>query len=175
MATRMILTEGEPTLLKHSRPVTEFNKRLHTLLDDMRETLTEAGGVGLAAPQVGILRRVVIVVETNVPEGEDEYVIELVNPEIIEYTGQQEGPEGCLSVPGVWGLVRRPERVKVRAQDRNGNFFEIEGVGLTARAFCHELDHLKGILFLSKAERILDQEELAALTGENDEEAEDGE
>ena len=173
MATRTILTEGEPTLLKQSRPVTDFNKRLHTLLDDMRETLKEAGGVGLAAPQVGVLRRAVIVLETNVPEGEEEYIIELVNPEIVEYSGQQEGPEGCLSVPGVWGLVQRPEHVKVRAQDRNGNSFEVEGEGLTARAFCHELDHLKGILFLSKAERILDQEELAEMTGDSTEETAD--
>ena len=115
----------------------------------MNETLAEAGGVGLAAPQVGILRRAVLVVETNVSEGEDEYVIELINPEIIEATGEQEGAEGCLSVPGEYGIVKRPMHVKVRAQDRDGEWFEVEGDGLTARCFCHEIDHLNGIVFTS--------------------------
>ena len=171
MALRNILIQGEPRLLKHSRPVTDFNDRLHILLDDMRETLIHAGGVGLAAPQVGVLRRAVLVLETNVPEGEDEYIIELVNPEIVEADGEQFGPEGCLSVPDVYGMVRRPEHVRVRAQDRYGKPFEVEGVGLTARAFCHEIDHLEGKLFLSVAERILDPEELA----EPEEEAADTE
>ena len=130
----------------------------------MNETLAEAGGVGLAAPQVGILRRAVLVVETNVPEGEDEYVIELINPEIIEATGEQEGAEGCLSVPGEYGIVKRPMHVKVRAQDRHGEWFEVEGHGLTARAFCHELDHLDGILFIDKATRMLAPEELEQQT-----------
>ena len=161
MALRNILTQEEPRLKKHSRPVTDFNERLHILLDDMRETLIHAGGVGLAAPQVGVLRRAVLVLETNVPEGEEEYIIELVNPEIVEADGEQFGPEGCLSVPEVYGMVRRPEHVKVRAQDRNGKTCEVEGEGLTARAFCHENDHLEGKLFLSVAERILDPEELA--------------
>ena len=126
----------------------------------MRETLEEAGGVGLAAPQVGVLRRAVLVLETNVPEGEDEYVIELINPEIIESSGEQSGPEGCLSVPGEYGLVSRPMNVKVRAQDRYGEWFEVEGTGLTARCFCHELDHLEGVVFTSRAERMLTAEEL---------------
>ena len=165
MAQRHILKQGDPTLNKRCREVTDFNARLHTLLDDMRETLAVANGVGLAAPQVGVLRRAVIVLETNVDEGEEEYMIELVNPVIIEADGEQVGAEGCLSVPGEFGIVKRPEHVKVRAQDRNGEFFEVEGEGLTARAFCHELDHLEGTLFTSKASRMLTPEELQG-TGE---------
>jgi peptide deformylase len=160
MARRNILTKEEPGLYKHCRPVTDFNPRLHQLLDDMRDTLSQENGVGLAAPQVGVLRRAVIVLETNVPEGEEEYIIELVNPEIIESDGEQYGAEGCLSVPGEYGLVRRPMHVKVRAQDRNGESFEVEGEGLTARCFCHEIDHLNGIVFTSKCERMLTEEEL---------------
>ena len=161
MALRNILTKEQPTLYKKCRPVTEFNPRLHQLLDDMRETLMNANGVGLAAPQVGVLRRAVLVIETNVAEGENEYVIELINPEILETSGEQDGAEGCLSVPGEYGLVKRPMNVKVRAQDRNGNWFEVEGTGLTARCFCHEIDHLDGIVFTSKAERMLTEEELS--------------
>lgn len=160
MARRNILTKEEPGLYKTCRPVTDFNPRLHQLLDDMRDTLSQENGVGLAAPQVGVLRRAVIVLETNVPEGEEEYIIELVNPEIIESDGEQYGAEGCLSVPGEYGLVRRPMHVKVRAQDRNGESFEVEGEGLTARCFCHEIDHLNGIVFTSKCERMLTEEEL---------------
>lgn len=160
MARRNILTKEEPGLYKKCRPVTDFNSRLHQLLDDMADTLAQENGVGLAAPQVGVLRRAVIVLETNVPEGEEEYLIELVNPEIIESDGEQYGAEGCLSVPGEYGLVRRPMHVKVRAQDRNGEYFEVEGEGLTARCFCHEIDHLEGIVFTSKCERMLTEEEL---------------
>ena len=160
MARRNILTKEEPGLYRKCRPVTEFNPRLHQLLDDMKDTLALENGVGLAAPQVGVLRRAVIVLETNVPEGEEEYIIELVNPEIIESDGEQNGAEGCLSVPGEYGLVRRPMHVRVRAQDRNGEFFEVEGEGLTARCFCHEIDHLEGIIFTSKCERMLTEEEL---------------
>ncbi len=160
MALRHVLTKEEPALYKTCRPVTDFNHRLHQLLDDMADTLAEQNGVGLAAPQVGVLRRAVIVLETNVPEDEDEYLIELINPEIIESSGEQFGPEGCLSVPGEYGLVRRPMNVKVRAQDRDGQFFEVEGTGLTARCFCHEIDHLNGIVFTSRCERMLTQEEL---------------
>ena len=160
MARRNILTKEEPGLYKKCRPVTEFNPRLHQLLDDMADTLSTENGVGLAAPQVGVLRRAVIVMETNVAEGEEEYLIELVNPEIIESSGEQFGAEGCLSVPGEYGMVRRPLNVKVRAQDRNGNTFEVEGTGLTARCFCHEIDHLDGIVFTSKCERMLSEEEL---------------
>ena len=163
MAERNILKRGDPTLNKHCRPVTEFNDRFHTLLDDMRQTLAKSGGVGLAAPQVGVLRRAVIVLETNVAEDEEEYMIELVNPEIIEQDGEQVGAEGCLSIPGEFGVVKRPEHVKVRAQDRDGNWFEVEGTGLTARAYCHELDHLDGTLFVDQATRMLTEEELKEL------------
>lgn len=160
MALRNILTKEEPLLYKTCRPVTVFNERLHQLLDDMADTLRQANGVGLAAPQVGVLRRVVLVIETNVPEDKEEYIIELINPEIIESSGVQNGAEGCLSVPGEYGLVERPMYVKVRAQDRNGEWFEVEGTGLTARCFCHELDHLDGIVFTSRCERMLTEEEL---------------
>ncbi len=170
MALRNIMEQGEKCLEKHCRPVTDFNEKLHILLDDMAETLRKANGVGLAAPQVGILRRAVLVLETNVPEGEDEYIIELINPEIIDQSGKQEGPEGCLSVPGVFGWVERPEVVTVRAQDRSGEWFEVTGEGLTARAFCHELDHLEGILFTQLADHIMDEEELKEYYGEQYEE-----
>lgn len=160
MALRNIMTKEQPLLYKKCRPVTNFNPRLHQLLDDMRDTLIQANGVGLAAPQVGVLRRAVLVIETNVADDEDEYIIELINPEIVETSGEQDGPEGCLSVPGEYGLVKRPMQVKVRAQDRYGEWFEVEGTGLTARCFCHEIDHLDGIVFTSKCERMLTDEEL---------------
>ncbi len=170
MALRTIVTEGDSVLHKHCRPVTSFDGRLHELIDDMRETLLEADGVGLAAPQVGVLRRVVLVLETNVPEGGEPYIIELVNPEIIACEGGQTGPEGCLSVPGRFGLVTRPMTVTVRAQDRDGKAFELTGTGLTARAFCHEVDHLDGIMFTELASRMLTDEELE--TGSWQEDAE---
>ena len=160
MALRTIVTEGDSVLHKRCLPVTNFDGRLHQLIDDMRETLEQADGVGLAAPQVGVLRRVVLVLETNVPEGAEPYIIELVNPEIISREGDQDGPEGCLSVPGRFGLVKRPMDVTVRAQDRNGNTFEVSGHELTARAFCHELDHLEGVVFTQLASRMLTDEEL---------------
>ena len=160
MAHRKIIEEWDSVLHKHCRPVTNFDSRLHELIDDMRETLLEADGVGLAAPQVGVLRRVVLVLETNVPEGEEPYIIELVNPEIVSTEGEQNGPEGCLSLPGRFGLVKRPMDVTVRAQDRNGNSFEISGHELTARAFCHELDHLEGKLFTQCATRMLTPNEV---------------
>lgn len=160
MALRTIVLEGDSVLHKRCRPVTNFDERLHQLIDDMRETLIDSDGVGLAAPQVGVLRRVVLVLETNVPEGTEPYIIELVNPEIISREGEQDGPEGCLSVPGRFGLVERPMDVTVRAQDRNGNTFEVSGHELTARAFCHELDHLEGVVFTSLARRMLTDVEL---------------
>ena len=159
MALRNIVEKGDNILTKTCRPVTAFDGKLHTLLDDMTETLRKAEGVGLAAPQVGILRRVVLILETNVPEKEDEYFIELVNPEILSEDGEQEGPEGCLSLPGVYGWVERPERVVIRAQDRDGEWFELEGEGLTARAICHELDHLEGVMFDDLADHIMSDEE----------------
>ena len=160
MALRNVLTEENKTLYKTSRPVVKFDERLHTLLDDMTETLVHANGVGLAAPQVGVLRRAVIVLETNVSEGEEPYFIELLNPEIVSAEGEQCGSEGCLSVPDQYGLVKRPQKVRVRAQDRSGNWFEAEGEGLTARCFCHEIDHLNGVLFTSLAEHMLTEEEI---------------
>ena len=161
MALRNIREEGDSLLHKKSRPVSDFDRRLHILLDDMRETLLNADGVGLAAPQVGVLRRLVLVMDTSKEElTPEEQIIELINPEIIKTSGSQEGPEGCLSVPGVYGLVKRPDYVKVRAQDRNGKTFEVEGTGLTARCFCHEIDHLDGHLFTELAEKILSEEEL---------------
>ena len=160
MALRNVVTYEQKALYKTSREVTSFDNRLHTLLDDMADTLYSQNGVGLAAPQVGVLRRAVIVLETNVPEGEKDILIELINPVIIEAEGSQTGTEGCLSVPGEYGIVTRPEKVKVRAQDRYGNWFEVEGEGLTARCFCHEIDHLEGIIFTDLAERMLTEEEL---------------
>ena len=156
MALRKILTDKEPALHKTCRPVTDFDKKLHTLLDDMRETLIESGGGGLAAPQVGILRRVVLV-----DTGEE--ILELINPELLETSGEQEGAEGCLSVPGKYGWVKRPYYATVRAQDRNGNWYEAEGEELIARCFCHELDHLDGILYTQLMDRFLTEEELEKL------------
>lgn len=152
MGLRKILTDKEPALHKVCRPVEKFDWRLHKLLDDMADTLAEANGVGLAAPQVGILRRVVIV-----DTGEE--ILELVNPSLLETDGEQEGAEGCLSVPGKYGLVKRPYYAKVRAQDRDGNWFEAEGEELIARCFCHELDHLDGIIYTEVMERFLTEEE----------------
>ncbi|MBO5048931.1 MAG: peptide deformylase [Oscillospiraceae bacterium] len=146
MAIRKILTVDEDVLHKVCKPVENFDQKLHTLLDDMRQTLIDSEGVGLAAPQVGILRRVVLV-----DNGEE--ILELINPTILETDGEQEGAEGCLSVPGRYGWVKRPYYAKVRAQDRNGNWFETEGEELTARCFCHELDHLEGIIYTEKMER----------------------
>ena len=153
MGIRKIMTVKEPCLHKVCRPVEKFDKKLHKLLDDMKETLVDANGVGLAAPQVGILRRVVIV-----DTGEE--MLELVNPELVETSGEQEGAEGCLSVPGKYGLVKRPNYAKVRAQNRDGNWFEAEGEELIARCFCHELDHLDGIVYTEIMERYLTDEEL---------------
>ena len=153
MGIRKILTDKDPALHKVCRSVEKFDWRLHKLLDDMAETLEEANGVGLAAPQVGILRRVVIV---DTGDG----LLELVNPVMLETSGEQEGPEGCLSVPGKYGLVKRPMYAKVRAQDRNGDWFEAEGEELIARCFCHELDHLDGIVYTEVMERFLRDEEL---------------
>lgn len=160
MALRNIVTKEDSVLHKVCREQVKFDERLHQLLDDMAETLEKANGVGLAAPQVGILRRVVLVLETNVPDDEDEQILELINPEIIESSGEQVGAEGCLSVPGEYGIVHRPSNVVVKAQDRDGRWFKYEGHGLTARCICHELDHLDGHLFTEKAERMLSKDEI---------------
>ena len=143
MATRRILREGDETLRKISRPVKEVDKRTKQLLDDMAETMYAAEGVGLAAPQVGVLRRVVVI---DVGEG----LLELINPEIIETEGSMVNPEGCLSIPGRRCTVERPQKVKVRYMNRKSKLCEIEGEGLLAMALCHELDHLDGILYIDK-------------------------
>ena len=166
MAIRTIREKGDPCLTKVCRPVTEFNARLHQLLDDMADTLAEAGGVGLAAPQVGILRRVCIVEDA---QGE---IIELINPEIIKTEGEQTGLEGCLSVPGKYGIVTRPMVVRVRAQDRYGTTFEVEDEELTARCFCHEIEHLDGHLFSEHCDRLLTDEELEQYLKEHEDEYE---
>jgi len=162
MALRNIVTVGDSVLNKVCRPVTRFDSRLHLLLDDMADTLAEANGVGLAAPQVGVLRRVVLV-----DVGEEDF-LELINPEIIEQSGSQTGLEGCLSVPGKYGVVTRPNVVKVRAQDRFGDWFEAEGEELIARCFCHELAHLEGQLYTEVADRMLTEEELEDLMNSED-------
>ena len=141
MAIREVVQVGDDVLRQKCFPVEEFDEKLHALLDDMKDTVKKEQGAGLAAPQVGILRRVVVI---DVGEG----IIELVNPEIIAMEGEQAGPEGCLSVPGRQGYVRRPNKVTVRAFDRKGKPFEITGEGLLARAFCHEIDHLDGRVYV---------------------------
>ena len=153
MGLRKILTDKDPALHKVCRPVEKFDQRLHKLLDDMRDTLLDSGGGGLAAPQSGILRRVVVVDVGDV-------IVELENPTMRETDGEQSGPEGCLSVPGKYGLVKRPYYAKVRAQDRDGNWFEAEGEELIGRCFCHELDHLDGIIYTEVMDRFLTDEEL---------------
>ncbi len=154
MALRKIVTVGDPVLTKVCRPVTKFDRRLSDLIDDMIETMHDANGVGLAAPQVGILRRVVVV-----DTGEED--LELVNPVVVQTSEQtQTGLEGCLSVPGEYGIVTRPQQVAVRAQDRTGEWYEYEGEEIVARAFLHELDHLEGHIYTELAEKMLTPEEL---------------
>ena len=168
MALRNILHDDDPALRKKSRKVEVFNERIHELIDDMRETLQNANGIGLAAPQVGVLRRIVLVVDVENEDEENDAIIELINPEIIETSGEQEGLEGCLSVPGVWGIVERPDYVKVRAFDRFGNEFEVDGKMVTARAFCHEIDHLEGKIFTELAKKLLNEDELNELLAEDE-------
>ncbi len=144
MAILNILKEGDETLRKTSRPVTEITPRILTLLDDMKDTMHKAEGCGLAAVQVGVLRRVVVI------EVEDGVTYEMINPEIIDRKGKQEETEGCLSVPGRWGITRRPAKVTVRYQNRDGETCELTGEGLLARAICHETDHLDGKLFVDE-------------------------
>lgn len=156
MGLRRIHTDQESCLHKVCKPVTNFDWKLHKLLDDMKDTLLDANGVGLAAPQVGILRRVVLV-----DTGEE--ILELINPELVETSGEQYGAEGCLSVPGKYGWVKRPMYATVKAQDRHGNWFEAEGEELIARCFCHELDHLDGIVYTQVMDRFLTDEEYESL------------
>ena len=150
MAKLKILKIGDETLRKISRPVDTVTPRIQRLLDDMIDTMRAADGVGLAAPQVGVLRRIVVI------ETPDEGLIELINPKIIAYSGEQESEEGCLSVPGRYGVTKRPMNVTVRALDRSGKTFDVTGSGLLAKAFCHEIDHLDGKLYVDVAIRMLD-------------------
>ena len=150
---RKIVKLGDEVLRKQSKPMQKFDLRLWLLLRDMAETMYKAEGVGLAAPQVGILRRVVVI---DIGEG----LVELINPEITAMEGEQVGQEGCLSVPGRRGVVIRPNKVTVRAQDRNGKHFELTGEGFMARAICHELDHLDGVIYVDKMEyEVFDEDE----------------
>ena len=158
MALREIVVEGDNVLNKKCRIVEKFDDRLAVLIDDMIDTLIDSGGVGLAAPQVGVLRRVVVIqVDQEKPP------LELVNPEIIAASGEQKGLEGCLSLPGKWGIATRPYHVEVRAQDRHGKKFTTGGEALLARAFCHELDHLNGVLYNEVVDRMLTPVELEKL------------
>ena len=150
MAILNIIKEGDPLLRKHSRAVEEITPRITTLLDDMVETMRKANGCGLAAVQVGVLRRVVVI------EVEEGTVYEMINPEIVFRAGVQEEQEGCLSVPDKWGITRRPMHVTVRAMNRKGETFDITGSGLLAKAFCHEIDHLDGKLYIDCAIEMLD-------------------
>lgn len=157
MAIREILTDKDPALHKKCHYITKFDEKLWTLLDDLKETLADAGGAGLAAPQVGIVRRAVIVVT------DDGEMLELVNPEIVAQEGEQDGLEGCLSIPGMWGYVKRPMKVRVKAQDRSGQWFEAEGEEIVARCFCHEIEHLDGHVFSEHADRLYTGEEIEEL------------
>ena len=154
MAVREILTDQDPALHKKCHAVTQFDGKLAALMDDLRDTLEDAGGAGLAAPQIGILRRAVVVITA------DDEMLELINPEIVAADGEQDGLEGCLSIPGMWGYVKRPMHVKVRAQDRNGEWFEAEGEEIVARCFCHELEHLDGHVFSEHTDRLYTTDEL---------------
>ena len=153
MAKRKIVQYGDDTLRRVCRPVETITPSILTLLDDMAETMRAADGVGLAAPQVGILRRIAVI------ETEPGKLIELINPKIIAMAGEQEGSEGCLSLPGQFGMVKRPKYVTVRATDRFGKEFEMNGTDLLARAFCHEIEHLDGKLFIDSAEYMLEDDE----------------
>ena len=161
MALRKIICIEDELLRKKSRPVEKFDEKLHKLLDDMAETMYNANGVGLAAPQVAVLRRVVVM---DCGDG----LIEMINPEILETEGEQDGPEGCLSDPGRHGMVKRPMKVTVRAQDRNGDWYEYDGEELVARCFCHEIDHLDGHMYTEIAEKMLTPEELEQMVAESD-------
>ncbi len=157
MAILTIVKEGDEILRKKSRPVDEITPRIIRLLDDMYETLEDIGGAGLAAVQVGVLRRLFIVIDEN------SKLYELINPEIVKTEGEQEEIEGCLSLPGKWGYVKRPAKVTIRALDRHGKMQTYTGEGLLARAFCHENDHLDGTIYTDKAFQMLTPEEIKEL------------
>jgi peptide deformylase len=164
MAIRNILKDDDPALLKKSRAVTDLDERLHILLDAMRDTMIDANGLGLAAPQVGVLRRVALIVDMSIEtDNPHDQIIELVNPVILEQSGDEAGSEGCLSFPGIYGIVTRPTQVKFKAQDRFGISFEMVVNDITARAVCHETDHLNGQVFKALVERYLTEEEIEAM------------
>ena len=158
------MQKEDPALHKVCHPVTNFDRKLSVLIDDLMDTLEDAQGLGLAAPQVGILRRVVIVMD------DDETFLELVNPEIVSQEGEQEGFEGCLSLSGLYGIVKRPMKVKVKAQDRHGNPVEYEREGITARCFCHEIEHLDGHMYYEKAGRLFTEDEVDEMLQKAEEE-----
>ena len=153
MAKLKIVKEGDSVLRKVCRPVDKITPRIITLIDDMVETMRAANGAGLAAPQVGVLRRIVVI------ETEEGQLLELINPKIVAYAGEQEEVEGCLSIPGKWGITHRPKHVTVRALNRDGEEIEVTGSDLLARAFCHELDHLDGKLYIDNVVRMLEEDE----------------
>lgn len=163
MALRNVIKEDDETLRKRSREVTNFDARLHSLLDDMLETMRNYNGVGIAAPQIGVLRRAVVI---EIVEGE---LIELINPEITATEGTQNGSEGCLSFPGVYGMVERPMNVTVKALDRHGKEITLTGDGLLARAACHEIDHLNGVVFTELVTEFISAEQLAQDRAESEE------
>lgn len=162
MAIREILTDKDPALHKKCHPVTQFDEKLGMLMDDLRQTLAQANGAGLAAPQVGILRRAVVVVDA------EDNMLELINPEIIAQEGEQDGLEGCLSLPGQWGFVKRPMKVTVKAQDRYGQWFEATGEEIVARCFCHELEHLDGHVFSEHVDKLYSNDELEELLAQDE-------
>lgn len=163
MSVREILVRGDPVLNKVAHRVERFDRRLGLLLDDMKETLAHAHGLGLAAPQVGILRRAIVVADIDTGE-----MLELVNPEIVDKRGEQTGFEGCLSVPNLWGIVTRPQWVKVIAQDRHGEFFEVTDEGINARCLCHEVAHLNGHLYTELTDRLYTPDEMDAILEEQE-------
>lgn len=165
--TKIILQKEDPALHKVCHPITKFDAKLHTLLNDMAETLREAGGLGLAAPQIGILRRVCLVMD------DDEQYLELVNPEIISEEGEQEGFEGCLSYAGMYGIVKRPMAVKVKAQNRYGETVEYDREGITARCFCHEIEHLDGHMYYEHCDRLFTEEQIDEMMEKEELEAEE--
>lgn len=167
MAIRNIVRVGDDVLAKECRRVEIFDNKLRQLLDDMQDTLYEANGAGLAAPQVGVLRQICVI---DVGDG----LVELINPEIVHVEGEQSGAEGCLSLPDEWGMVSRPQRVTVKAQNRKGKWFETTGEDLFARCICHEVDHLHGIVFTDKASRMLTPEEIEQMQKEQEQQEQKG-
>ena len=160
---KQILQKEDPALHKVCHPITKFDGKLAGLLSDLTDTLKDAGGLGLAAPQIGILRRVCVVMD------DDESYLELVNPEIVSQEGEQEGFEGCLSLAGMYGIVKRPMKVKVKAQDRTGAFVEYEREGITARCFCHEIEHLDGHMYYEHADRLFTEDEVDKILSQSTE------